>query len=240
MCGGRQHAVLELRNRRHDHFKRPDAIPQQGNRVAENGRHPADLSGAAARQDQQHRRIGLPSGRLVGIGTQLVQLLDQRDARHSCKAARRAGHGPAARTAATRAHDRHRLAWRGPGPAATPRPMATRNRRSVSTAPASRTRRAIRWVKSGLSMITSTSGRAATTAAATSRIYRIDRRQMRDQTKSDERNVAGRHQGLQPLAGHLAAADADQTQRTLRGFQGAHQRRAQAITGRLARRRCRW
>ncbi len=75
-------------------------------------------------------------------------------------AVRRACGIPPARTAADRAHGRHSRAWCAPAPAATPRAAARRSRRPGSPDCVARTRRATRWVKSGLSMMTSASGAA--------------------------------------------------------------------------------
>ena len=203
---------VEMRHRRHHHLERRRRAPCSSAIASPNtAGHPPDLAAAAARQHQQHRRIGAAGARLVGIRAAARPIARSADGRHSCRAARRA----AMHLRLERQQRQHVIdiarAWRARGPAATPRPTARRSRRSGSTAPALRTRRAIRWVKSGLSMMTSTSGRAATAASRDLADVAKDRRQTASSMpKPMNAKSLMRDQRLRALRRHLAAADADQ------------------------------
>ena len=152
--------------------------PQLAERLAEHRHVVPDLAAPAAGQHQQQRRLRVAARLLVGRRAAARRSARSGDDRHRCRADRPAGDAPPARTAAAPARDRHSRAWRGRGPAATPRPTARHNRRSESTASFARTRRATRWVKSGLSMMTRISGAAASTASAVSRMRRRISRQL--------------------------------------------------------------
>ena len=71
----------------------------------------------------------------------------------------------------------------------------------------SRTRRATRWVNSGLSMMTRTSGFAAMTASAVSRIRQDFWKPRRDRRKADDREVPERKQARNAFGSHVRAAD---------------------------------
>ena len=101
---------------------------------------------------------------------------------------------------------------------------------------AARTWRATRWVKSGLSMMTSTSGLAAITAAAVSRMRRriIGSLAITAAKPTIARSSIG-NSACKPSRRHGATADAGKRHRlSERCLQRAHQRGAEPIAGFLA------
>ena len=161
-----------MRHGRQDQFERHALGRKPAQRLAEHRHVMPDFAAAASRQHQQHRRLLRPAAFARRDRAAASRSARSGDGRHSCRAGRAACDIPPARTAAAPARDRHSGASRAPGRAATPRPRARHNRRSGSTGSRARTRRATRWVKSGLSMMTSMSGEACVTASAVSRIRR--------------------------------------------------------------------
>ena len=67
-----------MRDGRQYELHRSAASRHLRHRCPKNCDQPADLAGAAARQDQNDRRVGAPAPRFVSIGTQLRKTLDQR------------------------------------------------------------------------------------------------------------------------------------------------------------------
>ncbi len=67
-----------MRDGRHHHLERSEAIAHQRHGVGKNAKQPLDLAGPASRQHQQDRRRGEPATRLLVIRAQIARLLDQR------------------------------------------------------------------------------------------------------------------------------------------------------------------
>ena len=157
------------------------------------------------------------------------------DDRQSCKAARLTVASRPARRAAAPAHDPHKIAWRAPVPAATPTPTGRHSRRSEFPAPRPRTRRATRWVNSGLSIMTRTSGRAATTASAASRMRRriFGRLAGIAAKPMIARSPSGNRLGT-PSPRHMRAANAGKSRALRPPFDRGDQRGAQPVSRFLA------
>ncbi len=191
---------------------------------------------AAARQHQQQRRIGQAAARASsGISAAARPPARSADGRHRCS---RRPAEPLHRLRLERQQRQHvidiRRAWRGRGPAATPRPRGRHSRRSGCAAPSPARVRATRWVNSGLSMITSTSGSGR------------DRRHRRSRECGAEfsagcagiaakpmiaRSPSGNGLG-HALLRHVGAADAGEAHRALRcRAQRRDQRGAEPVAG---------
>ena len=214
-------------------FDRSDARGNPRNRVAENADKPPDLARAAARQHENKRRLGAAALRFIRSRDAAPRRARSADDRHRRRADRRAEHARPARTAEWRARNRHSCASRARVPAAKPKPTARHNRESESQGARRRTRRATRWVKSGLSMMTSASGRAATIAVRGFTDAAQDHRQpARDRAKTDNRQIVDREWAGNSRRRHGPPADAGELHRpaTLRQ-ERARQARAQRVAG---------
>ena len=198
-----------MRHCREHQLHRPEAGGNTRNGVAENRKQVPDLAGAAARQDQNQRWIGTAAPRLVGIRAAARQVVRSADDRRRCRAGRRGVDAWPARTAGSQARNRHSRAWRERARAATPKLTATRSRGSAIEGARARTRRATRWVKSGLSMMTSASGRAAMMRVGGLADAAQDRRQpARDRGKTDNRKVVDGKRARNSRRRHGSPADA--------------------------------
>ena len=123
-----------------------------------------------------------------------------------------------------------------PGPAARPIPRARHSRGWGSSAAGARTRRATRWVKSGLSMMTSASGRAAMIHPAVSPDAPQNHRQApRNSANADDGEIVDRKRTHNPRRRHRPAADAGERERIPVGRAAPRERRTERIAGFLRR-----
>ena len=235
--GGRvAHLCGEMRQGRQHDLERTALRRDARDRVAEDRRQAADL---AAR--------GSPAAPAAAAGRTAAAVLRRRsaaarrsappaDAPRSCRAARRAREGRRLERQDRQHLDRRSVASR----------LARHGRHAQTeggdvvddrdrAAPPPRTRRATRWVKSGLSMMTSTSGRAAMIASAVSRMRRRIIGSLRgDRRDADDRELVDRERARESLAAMCVSADAAEADIRTRLPQRAHQRGAEAVAGLLA------
>ena len=186
----------QMRHGRHHHVDRADALLHAGR-----------ASRRRCRRASRSRRCGCPASparsadRRGGaaprpsFGRSLRDLLDQRMADIAAgRPAELAMHVGLERQQRQHVVDvaAHRCAR---APAARPTPTARRSRRSGSSGSKRCTKRATQSVKAGLSMITSTCGRRASTARTVSHMWLQDARQpARDRGEADDREIVDRQQ----------------------------------------------
>ena len=182
-------------------------------------------------------RRGEPPLCLVRVRAQVADLLGQRMPDIAARRPAEPAMNVRLERQQRRARGRHSRASCAHAPAARPTPTARHNRRSESLARRPRTRLATRWVNSGLSMITSTSGRRVDDCIDGRADAAQDRRKLsQDRAEPDDRELLDRKQAGEPFGRHAVAADAGEADLPAGALpQRPHQRGAEPVAQFFAR-----